>query len=148
LAGAARRVVTVLLLLALSIGGMALQTLLPETGRWVLLGLAAWPALALRSLYQHVVPVTRALEAQDLPAARRAVGMIVGRDVAALDEAGVARAAIEASPKASATAWPRRCSGWSWAVFRRLGLQGDQHRRQPDRPPRSAGAPSAGPPRG
>lgn len=89
-------VVTVLLLLTLSIGAsMALQTLLPETGRWVLLGLAAWPALALRSLYQHVVPVARALEAQDLPAARRAVGMIVGRDVAALDEAGVARAAIE-----------------------------------------------------
>lgn len=89
-------VVTVLLLLTLSIGAsMVLPTLLPETGRWVLLGLAAWPALALRSLYQHVVPVARALEAQDLPAARRAVGMIVGRDVAALDEAGVARAAIE-----------------------------------------------------
>ncbi|HWW59347.1 MAG TPA: CobD/CbiB family cobalamin biosynthesis protein, partial [Sphingopyxis sp.] len=33
--------------------------------------------------------------ADDLPGARNAVGMIVGRDTAALDEAGVVRAAIE-----------------------------------------------------
>ncbi|MFX6296487.1 CobD/CbiB family cobalamin biosynthesis protein, partial [Acinetobacter baumannii] len=34
-------------------------------------------------------------ERRDVPAARKAVGMIVGRDTAALDEAGVSRAAIE-----------------------------------------------------
>ncbi|WP_163981043.1 CobD/CbiB family cobalamin biosynthesis protein, partial [Raoultella ornithinolytica] len=43
----------------------------------------------------HVRPVARALAEGDLPAAREAVGRIVGRDTAALDEAGVARAAIE-----------------------------------------------------
>lgn len=37
----------------------------------------------------------RALAAGDLPAARLAVGRIVGRDTADLDEAGIARAAIE-----------------------------------------------------
>ncbi|WP_150294191.1 adenosylcobinamide-phosphate synthase CbiB [Sphingobium estronivorans] len=62
---------------------------------WVGLALAAWPALAQRSLYAHVVPVVRALVAGDLGAARRAVGWIVGRDTAELDEAGVARAGIE-----------------------------------------------------
>ena len=66
-------------------------------GRWAWLALAlcAFPALAQRSLHDHVVPVMRALELGDLAAARRAVGMIVGRDTAALDEAGIARAAIE-----------------------------------------------------
>jgi adenosylcobinamide-phosphate synthase len=50
--------------------------------------------LAQRSLYAHVEAVARALE-RSLEEGRAAVGMIVGRDVAALDEAGVARAAIE-----------------------------------------------------
>ena len=62
---------------------------------WVGLALVAWPALAQRSLFDHVLPVVQALEAGNLYAARRAVGHIVGRDTAALDEAGVARAAIE-----------------------------------------------------
>ncbi|KQN32880.1 adenosylcobinamide-phosphate synthase CbiB [Sphingomonas sp. Leaf38] len=62
---------------------------------WIAIGLAAAPGLAIRSLYDHVVPIARALECGDLPAARTRVAMIVGRDVAALDEAGVARAAIE-----------------------------------------------------
>ncbi|KTT73863.1 adenosylcobinamide-phosphate synthase CbiB [Sphingomonas endophytica] len=62
---------------------------------WPVVALLAWPAMAQRSLFDHVRPVAAALAACDLPAARRAVGMIVGRDTAALDEAGVARAAIE-----------------------------------------------------
>lgn len=62
---------------------------------WIALALLAWPALAQRSLHDHVRPVADALDRGDLPAARQAVGMIVGRDTAALDEAGVARAAIE-----------------------------------------------------
>jgi adenosylcobinamide-phosphate synthase len=47
-----------------------------------------------RSLVQHVQAVARGLRA-GLPEGRRAVSMIVGRDVAALDESAVARAAIE-----------------------------------------------------
>lgn len=50
---------------------------------------------AQRSLHRHVADVAQALESQGLEAARAAVGHIVGRDVAALDEQGVARAAIE-----------------------------------------------------
>ncbi|SDX52898.1 adenosylcobinamide-phosphate synthase [Albimonas donghaensis] len=55
----------------------------------------AWPLLAARSLHDHVSPVAAALEAGNLPAAREAVARIVGRDVSALDEAGIARAALE-----------------------------------------------------
>ncbi|VXC47965.1 adenosylcobinamide-phosphate synthase CbiB [Sphingomonas sp. 8AM] len=62
---------------------------------WAGVALLAWPGLAQRSLYEHVRPVATALARGDLPAARRAVAMIVGRDTAALDDAGVARAAIE-----------------------------------------------------
>ncbi|MBU3078685.1 adenosylcobinamide-phosphate synthase CbiB [Sphingomonas quercus] len=62
---------------------------------WLGIAFAAAPGLAQRSLYDHVLPVSRALAAGDLSAARAAVGRIVGRDTAALDEAGVARAAIE-----------------------------------------------------
>jgi adenosylcobinamide-phosphate synthase len=57
--------------------------------------LAATLGLAQRSLYDHVAAVAKALEANDLPAARTAVGMIVGRDTAALGAPGVAAAAIE-----------------------------------------------------
>ena len=62
---------------------------------WIAIGIVAAPGLAIRSLYDHVVPVARALATSDLETARTRVAMIVGRDVASLDEAGVARAAIE-----------------------------------------------------
>ncbi len=61
----------------------------------VLTGLIAWPLLATRSLHDHVAAVARPLAAADLPGARRAVAMIVGRDPDRLDQAGVARAALE-----------------------------------------------------
>ncbi|KRB41967.1 adenosylcobinamide-phosphate synthase CbiB [Phenylobacterium sp. Root700] len=51
--------------------------------------------LAARSLYDHVAAVSRALGAADLPAARAAVAMIVGRDTETLDREGVAAAALE-----------------------------------------------------
>lgn len=62
---------------------------------WIGVALLAWPALAQHSLYTHVRAVAAALEGEGLPAARTAVAAIVGRDTAALDESGVARAAIE-----------------------------------------------------
>lgn len=92
-------VVTVLFLLAVAGGaGFAIQHALLSAlggGAWPLVALFAAPGLAQRSLYDHVVPVARALEAGDLAGARTAVGQIVGRDTAALDEAGISRAAIE-----------------------------------------------------
>lgn len=60
----------------------------------ILLAILASSLLAQRSLHAHVADVARALSVS-LDDGRRAVSMIVGRDVAQLDEAGVARAAIE-----------------------------------------------------
>jgi len=51
--------------------------------------------IAPRSLTEHAKRVADALSAEDMPAARRAVGMMVSRDTLLLDEAGVARAAVE-----------------------------------------------------
>jgi adenosylcobinamide-phosphate synthase len=90
---------TLLILLAVAGGGglaaqAAIQSLCGRAG-WPLVAVLAFPALAQRSLLDHVRPVAQALEAGDLGAARVAVGMIVGRDTAALDASGVARAAIE-----------------------------------------------------
>jgi len=60
----------------------------------VILVAASLPAQ--RSLHIHVKAVADALAGGDpLVEGRRAVAMIVGRDVAALDEAAIARAAIE-----------------------------------------------------
>ncbi len=60
-----------------------------------IVALVASTLLAQRSLYAHVARVAAALERDGLAAGRAAVSHIVGRDTAALDEAGVARAAIE-----------------------------------------------------
>lgn len=54
-----------------------------------------WQALAAKGLYTESTAVQRQLEKQDLPAARRAVSRIVGRDTAALTPEGVAKAAVE-----------------------------------------------------
>jgi adenosylcobinamide-phosphate synthase len=51
--------------------------------------------VAQRSLYRHVANVADALETDGIGAGRAAVSHIVGRDTEALDQAGVARAAIE-----------------------------------------------------
>ena len=88
-----------LLLLAAGGVGAAIQALaqglVARPAAVLLLGLLASPCLAQRSLFTHVEAVRRALAVGSLPAARHAVGMIVGRDTARLDEAGIARAAIE-----------------------------------------------------
>jgi len=90
---------TVLLLAGL-VGGTAwlVQSLLLErlgAFGWAAVALLAWPAIAQRSLFDHVRAVADALDGEGLPAARAAVGAIVGRDTAALDESGISRAAIE-----------------------------------------------------
>jgi adenosylcobinamide-phosphate synthase len=57
--------------------------------------LLASTLIAQRSLHDHVVRVVSALEHCGIAGARKEVSQIVGRDTQALDEAGVARAAIE-----------------------------------------------------
>lgn len=74
----------------------ALQLLLPSNWSGIALGgVLAWPLVAVRSMYAHVAAVVAPLQANDLDKARFAVSMIVGRNTAVLDEAGVARAAME-----------------------------------------------------
>ncbi|TMV90020.1 cobalamin biosynthesis protein CobD [Thioclava sp. BHET1] len=86
-----------LFVIALSVGlAMALSLWLP--GGWlgaVIAGILAWPLVAARAMHAHVAAVARPLRTGDLDGARRAVAMIVGRDPQRLDEAGVARAALE-----------------------------------------------------
>lgn len=83
---------------AASISALVLQhavVLLPLPLKIAAAALAASTLIAQRSLHQHVAQVASALERHGLAAARAAVSRIVGRDPERLDEAGVARAAIE-----------------------------------------------------
>jgi adenosylcobinamide-phosphate synthase len=86
-----------LAVIALSVAlGWGLQSLIPSG--WIqimLVGILAWPLVALRSLHDHVAAVAAPLRDGDIAAARDAVSRIVGRDPAALDEAGIARATLE-----------------------------------------------------
>ena len=59
------------------------------------LALVASTLLAQRGLFVHVARVADALDEEGVAAGRESVAHIVGRDSADLDEAGVARAAIE-----------------------------------------------------
>lgn len=63
--------------------------------RLVVESVMCWQILATKSLRVESMKVYTALETGDLQASRYAVSMIVGRDVSRLDEAGVARAAVE-----------------------------------------------------
>ncbi len=70
-------------------------TLLPRPAALAILGLCAATLSAQRSLLTHVRAVLHGLETDGLESGRRAVALIVGRDTAALDQAGIVRAAIE-----------------------------------------------------
>ncbi len=92
-------VLLVCFVLAVCVGvpALALRALY---GLSVPLGLAAesflcYQLLAARALRDESLKVYKSLKAGDLPGARRWVSMIVGRDTQNLDEAGVARAAVE-----------------------------------------------------
>jgi len=90
-------VVAILLVVAVT-GGIAFGLqggLLRLPYGLVIVALLASTLLAQRSLHAHVARVAAALETSGLAAGRAAVAQIVGRDTAALDEAAVARAAIE-----------------------------------------------------
>ncbi len=92
-------VTLILVVIVATIPFLLLQTALaiyaPPIISVVVLAIFAWPLIAARSLYDHVAAVLAPLRQGDLDGARAAVAMIVGRDVTQLDEAGVARAAIE-----------------------------------------------------
>ncbi|MEL6234854.1 MAG: adenosylcobinamide-phosphate synthase CbiB [Pseudomonadota bacterium] len=99
---------------------LAVALALPPGWAFILVtGVLAWPLLAARSMAQHVRAVEAPLAQGDLPAARRAVSMIVGRDTARLDTAGVARAATESLAE---NASDGVVAPLVWGVF--LGLPG------------------------
>lgn len=90
-------VAALLVLLAMTlIASLLLVKLSALLGPLALLPLAllASSLIAQRSLHEHVARVADGLET-GLPDGRKAVSMIVGRNPESLDEAGVARAAIE-----------------------------------------------------
>lgn len=96
-AGVGRRLKGVLALTALLLLFTGLGWLLARLPCGaVVQGAGAAILLGQRALVQHVARVAGGLR-KGVPAGRQAVAMIVGRDVAALDESGVARAAIESA---------------------------------------------------
>ena len=89
-------VLVVIVVAAAVLLGAALQHWLDQSlAGLMLLALIATTGLAQRSLYRHVAAVLAPLRAGDLPAARAAVAMIVGRDTAELDAEQIAGAALE-----------------------------------------------------
>ena len=58
--------------------------------------------LAWRDLWNHAMTVTRELAGRNIPGARQAVGMIVGRDTASLSEAEIVRATVETIAESAA----------------------------------------------
>ena len=93
---AGRRLVTWTLAPAVALGAAATLLLWAGPLGWLVAGALASTLLAHKSLVEHVAAVARGLEL-GLAAGRDAVSRIVGRDPAALDRAGVARAAIESA---------------------------------------------------
>lgn len=96
-----RRAGLIALTIVLAVTGgiaWALQALvfwtLPKILAVLVVGAFAASLPAQKSLHEHVAAVADGLS-RDLDEGRRAVAMIVGRDTTVLDEAGVARAAIE-----------------------------------------------------
>ncbi len=62
---------------------------------WIIVALLASTLIAQRSLAAHVKVVADRFESGGIEDGRTAVSQLVGRDVSALDESGVSRAAIE-----------------------------------------------------
>ena len=92
-------VVLVVVVAGVSFGcAVGLLWLCSRINSWLSLAVESvmcYQMLAVKSLRDESMAVSRALEAGDLPAARHAVSMIVGRDTDRLDEEGVAKAATE-----------------------------------------------------
>ncbi len=88
----------IVLFVAFALLGWALSALAANFKLGIIIEIAIVAILlAHRSLYNHVMAVAHDLELGGLKMGREAVKKIVGRDPASLDEAGVARAAIESA---------------------------------------------------
>ena len=94
-AGGVLWLLVVLLSTAVPAGVLWVCSLLSPWLRLAVESIMCWQILAVKSLRDESMKVFRALVSGDLAASRQAVSMIVGRDTAALDAPGVARAAVE-----------------------------------------------------
>jgi adenosylcobinamide-phosphate synthase len=81
--------------LSLVVGLMLLSSALSAWAAWILHVFLLYSLLALGDLVHHVWRVERALTADDLVAARSAVGQLVDRDTDRMDAAACRRASIE-----------------------------------------------------
>ena len=95
-----RRTTGFLTLLFLMVGfailGFFILLIIPEGPIGVLVtSFLVWPLIAAKSLADHVAAVAEPLNANDLPEARQAVSMIVGRNSNQLGSNDIARAALE-----------------------------------------------------
>ncbi len=94
----AGRCMAILLPLLTFIISFDLLWLCYEVSPWLYFAVQAllcWQCLAMKDLASESGKVQKALEAGDLPKARKQVSRIVGRDTDELTEAGVTRAAVE-----------------------------------------------------
>ncbi len=75
---------------------LIVQAILPHGWVGAMIGaVLAWPLIAMRSMHTHVAAVAHPLAVGNMPAARHAVSMIVGRDPTKLDTPAIARSATE-----------------------------------------------------
>ncbi len=94
-AGVCLAVILPLVTLMVTAGGCALAFWIHPAAGFALQTLWCWQALAMKGLAAESRNVCKALQDGDLPAARKAVARIVGRDTESLTAEGVAKAAVE-----------------------------------------------------
>lgn len=86
---------TIVIALCAFVGWLVQSALPTDWTGMCLVGVLAWPLVAMRSLKDHVEAVAKPMEANDVDGARAAVSLIVGRDPRSLDQSAIVRAAIE-----------------------------------------------------
>ena len=94
-AGLALVVLVLVISTGMTVGILALCTLVSPWLRFAAEAILCYQCLAARSLRDESMKVYRSLKAGTLQEARHAVSMIVGRDTERLDKTGVAKAAVE-----------------------------------------------------
>ena len=86
----------IFLLMGLTILGFLIVLVIPAGTLGILVtSFLVWPFIAAKSLADHVKAVAEPLKTNDLPSARQAISMIVGRNSDNLDSNDIARAALE-----------------------------------------------------
>jgi len=94
-AGAVMALLVITVCAACAWGVLLLAGLIDPLARDLVGILLIYLGVSARDMVRHSEAVRKCLVANDMPGARKAVGMIVSRDAEALDEAGVCRSAVE-----------------------------------------------------